>query len=405
MKKTTTLFTMDPNGYDVYGEIARLRALGDVVQVDLNGIAAWAITSYDLQRKLFSDQFISRDPRKHWTAWRKGEVPTDWPLFTWLDAQNMFTTHGTEHKRLRDVVARTFTPRRINMLRPRIEQVTDECLEELALRSENIIDLCPDFNQKIPISIFCDLMGITGSEMRGRMFSCIHGLFHTAASSEEVINTHNETHALIKELILLKRKNPSDDLTSALISARAEEGDKGLTEDELIGTVLVMMMGGYETTANLLGNAVIALLTHPEQRALLNNSISWQDIIEETLRYLPSVANLPLRFAVADINLGSVVIPEGEAIIVGLAAAGRDPAFFGDTASQFDATRANKRHLSFGHGIHFCLGAQLARLEAEISLSKLFEHFPDIKLAEPITLPPLKSWIMNGVQHLPVRLK
>lgn len=397
---------MDPQGRNIHGEVAQLRKRGDVSRVELNGVPAWAVTSHATERKLFSDPRVSRDPRKHWPAWINGEIPREWPLFTWLDAQNMFTAHGSEHRRLRDVVSKTLTPRRVESLRPRIEQITFECLEKLAAQSGDVVDLRAAYTQEIPIRVFCELMGIGETGMRDRMCRCVQGLFHTAASPEDVVATHKEVHAMIKDLISAKRQKPGDDLTSALIAARTEAGGPHLTEDELVGTILVMMMGGYETTANLFGNAIVTILSHPDQLELLRNSvITWRDVIEETLRYEPSVANLPLRFAAEDIELDGATIPKGDAIIVGLAAAGRDPAFFGADAECFDATRVNKKHFAFGHGIHACLGALLARIEAEIALSSLFDRFPRIALAEPAGgLEPVESWIMNGFRTLPVRL-
>ncbi|RCS22280.1 cytochrome P450 [Phyllobacterium salinisoli] len=406
MENTIQSYIMDPKGRDVYGEVAQLRQRGDVTRVELNGVPAWAVTSYAIQKKMFSDPCVSRDPRKHWPAWIDGKIPREWPLFTWLDAQNMFTAHGSEHRRLRGIVSKTLTPRRVEALRPSIEEITFDCLNKLTSQRGKIVDLCPEYTQEIPIRVFCELMGITEAGMRERMCRCVRGLFHTAATPEEVVRTHAEIHTIIKELISAKGQKPGDDLTSALIVARTEEGGSQLSEDELIGTILVLMMGGYETTAHLFGNAIVTILSRPDQMELLRNSvITWHDVIEETLRYEPSVANLPLRFAAEDIELGGVTIPKGDAIIVGLAAAGRDPAFFGADAEQFDATRPNKRHLAFGHGVHVCLGALLARVEAEIAFSHLFDRFPQIELAEPTqNLEPVESWIMNGFRALPVRL-
>jgi cytochrome P450 len=397
---------MDASGRDVYGEAARLRERGSVTRVEINGVLAWAITSYAAQRKLFADPRVSRDPRKHWPAWINGEISPEWPLFNWLDAENMFTAHGQDHRRLRGIVSKILTPRKMESLRPKIEEITRDCLDKLAAQSGEVVDLCADYTQEVPIRVFCELMGITDVAMRERMCRCVEGLFHTSATPDEVVASHAEVHAVIKDLIALKRQTPGDDLTSELILARADDYGPQLSENELEGTILVLMMGGYETTANLFANAIVTLLLHPDQlSSLRRGEITWRDVVEETLRYLPSVSNLPLRFAAEDIEFEGVTIPKGDAIIVGLAAANRDPAFFGVDAARFDPTRTNKKHFAFGNGIHICIGALLARIEAEIALANLFAQFPRISLAKPgEDLDKIESWIMNGYQAIPVSL-
>jgi cytochrome P450 len=207
------------------------------------------------------------------------------------------------------------------------------------------------------------------------------------------------------ELIAAKRANPGEDITSDLIAARDEDGSR-LSEAELTDTIFAILGAGSETTINFFDNAITALLTNPAQRKLVTSGqASWDDVIDETLRVESPLAHLPLRYAVESIELDGVTIPRGDPILINYSAVGRDPALHGDTAGAFDITRANKEHLSFGHGPHYCLGAGVARLVATTGLSTLFERFPDMTLAVAREdLLPLPTFIMNGHRSLPVRL-
>nr|BFE50746.1 hypothetical protein GCM10017745_41730 [Saccharothrix mutabilis subsp. capreolus] len=213
-------------------------------------------------------------------------------------------------------------------------------------------------------------------------------------------------YALLHGLVEAKRRDPGDDLADGLIAARDEDGSR-LTEQELVDTLILVLAAGHETTVNLLDHAITALLTHPEQRRRVETGdVSWADVVEETLRWQAPVAHLPLRYAVEDVAVDGTVIARGDAVLAGYAAAGRDPEHHGPTAAEFDPGRADKTHLSFGFGAHYCLGAPLARLEAELALPALFARFPDLALAVPPSdLAPLPSFISNGHATLPVRLR
>jgi cytochrome P450 len=212
-------------------------------------------------------------------------------------------------------------------------------------------------------------------------------------------------YAMLADLVARKRATPGDDLTSDLIAQRDEDGS-GLTEQELLDTLLLVVSAGYDTTVNLLDQAIYTLLSRPDQRELLRNGcVTWDDVIEETLRTEAPVAHLPLRYAVTDIDLSEtagVVIRQGEAILLSFIAANRDPAWHGENAGEFDATRERHDHLAFGYGTHLCLGAPLARLEAGIGLPILFGRFPDIRFAcPPEELEHVPSFISNGHTRLP----
>lgn len=398
---------IDPSGRDIPAEAARLRARGPAALVELPGhVTAWAVTDPGLLRDLLTDPRVSKDPRRHWAAWARGEITPAWPLFTWVAVTNMFTAYGGDHRRLRKLVSAAFTPRRIEALRPRIEAAAAELLDGLAATpAGEVVDLRDAYCYPIPIRVICELFGIADQDTRTELRALVDGIFNTALDAQDAAATFQAMHTVLSDLIALKRRTPGDDLTSELIAAREENGSR-LTEGELVDTLLLMISAGHETTGNLLDNAAAALLSSPDQLALLRaGSASWSDAIEESLRFQPPVANLPLRYAVEDIEVGGVRFKKGEAILVAYAATGRDPAVHGPDADRFDITRVSKEHLAFGHGVHYCMGAALARLEASIALPAVFERFPDLALAvPPDALLPVKSFISNGHRGLPVHL-
>ncbi|MEU7312945.1 cytochrome P450 [Streptomyces sp. NPDC007083] len=403
------LLTLDPTGSDPHGEHKALHARGPATRVDLLGVTAWSVSDPALLKKLLTGPDVSKDARQHWPQFAE-TVPT-WPLALWVAVENMFTSFGSDHRRLRRMVAPSFSARRVAALGERVERIVDDLLDVLARTPEGeAADVRELFAYPLPIQVICHLMGVP-EERRAGFRQLVDNVFATTLTPEEAAANTASLYGVLDELIAEKREQPGEDMTSLLIDARDEEGDgSALSEAELRDTLLLMISAGYETTVNLLDQAITVLLTHPEQLALVREGrANWADVVEETLRFEPAVKHLPLRFAVRDIPLpDGQIIAKGEPVLASYAAANRHPDWHGESADTFDLTRTapGPEHLAFGHGVHFCLGAPLARLEGITALEKFFARFPDARLGVPEEeLRPVPSLISNGHQTLPVVLR
>ncbi|HEY8986021.1 MAG TPA: cytochrome P450 [Streptomyces sp.] len=397
---------LDPSGADHHGEHEQLRGHGAAVRVDILGVTAWSINDPALLKDLLKNPDVSKDARAHWPDFQ--EVIQTWPLALWVGVQNMFTAYGADHRRLRRMIAPAFSARRIDALAPVVETIVNGILDKLdTLPAGESVDLREHLAYPLPIAVIGHLMGVP-TDQRADFRGVVDGVFDTTLTAKQAATNTQALYAILDQLIAAKRADPGDDMTSLLIAARDDDGDgRGLSATELRDTLLLMISAGYETTANVIDQAISLLLTHPDQLGqLCASSADWNDVVEETLRLEPAVKHLPMRFAVNDILLpDGQTIAKGEAILASYAAANRHPDWHGETADDFDVRRANKDHLAFGHGVHFCLGAPLARLEIATSLRMLFTRFPQIELAVPADqLKPLSSLLSNGHEQLPVRL-
>ncbi|WP_051027887.1 cytochrome P450 family protein [Nocardia higoensis] len=395
---------LDVTGADIPGEAALLREQGPLVPVLLpGGVRAWAVTDPGLLRDLMVDWRVSKDAARHWPDFIAGRIPPDWPLISWVSVRNMFTAYGSDHQRLRKLVGPAFTPRRVAALRPQVTRIVGDLLAGLAARpAGTVVDLREEYAAQVPLRVISALMGLP-DDLRAGLRVCVDEIFSTTPQRDPQA-TFAEMVSILTTLVARRRAEPGEDMASLLIGHR-DHGDR-LSEEELVHTLLLVISAGYETTVNLLDHAVHRLLT---RRGLLDRlragAFSWSALVEETLRWAPPVANLPLRYAVVDIDVAGRRIKSGEAILACFAAANRDPGLYGGDADEFDPARSTTEHLSFGYGPHFCLGAPLARLEAAIALPALFARFPDLALAvAPEALKPLGSFIAHGHQSLPVWL-
>jgi cytochrome P450 len=404
------VLTLDPTGGARHSEDAYLRAHGPATRVDLLGQQVWAVADPAVLKALLVDPRVSKDAARHWPKF-PDEIVGTWPLALWVGVRNMFTAYGADHRRLRRLVSPAFAARRVAALAPRVEEMTKDLLDALAASPPGqSVDLRERFAVPLPIQVISSLMGLSPGA-RQAFRSLVDAVFDTTLSPQEAAENTGKLYGVLAELVAAKRRDPGDDMTSLLIAARDDQDEEGdgsaLTEQELLDTLLLVVSAGYETTVNLIDQGITMLLAHPAERAKLDEGTArWRDVVEETLRFEAPVAHLPLRYAVEDIELpGGVTIRQGEAILASYAAVGRHPDLHGRTADVFDITRARQDHLSFGYGVHFCLGAQLARMEAEIALRELFGRFPDLALAPGTELQPLGSLISNGHAALPVVLQ
>lgn len=398
---------LDPTGADHHGEAARLRAAGPVVRVTLpGGVSAFAITHHDLLADFASDPRVSKDWHR-WTAMATGQIPDGWPLTGMVKVTNMVTADGREHQRLRRLVTQTLTPQRVQNLQPRITAITAELLDALPEHAgpDGAVDLRAHFSYPLPMRIICELVGVPEPQ-HPHMRHLVDSIFKSTTTPDEVLATQTDIKQTLNDLIQLRRDEPADDLTTALLATRDQDPEH-LSDAELAGTLWVMITAGHETTLSLITNATRALLTHPSQRdiALAGDERTWRAVVEETLRWDAPIGNFLARYPLEDITVAGVTIPAGEAVLAPWSSVGRDPQQHGPQADTFDITRTPTRHLAFGHGPHVCVGAPVARLEATIALRDLFARYPHLALAaDPRTLTPVPSLVSNSVQHLPVHL-
>ncbi|RKE18463.1 cytochrome P450 [Streptomyces sp. TLI_171] len=394
---------LDPTGSALHEEAARLRAQGPAVLVELpGGVRAWSVTRRAVIQALTTDPRVSRDHRRHWPG--AADVPEGWVLGPVTFQDSFVNAYGAEHRRARGRIAPTFLPRRVESMRPLVQATADRLVAALgALAPGESVDLRTALSRPLTLTVICDLFGVPDG-MRVALCDVIDQVLDSSLDEERALAAQRDLDQRLGALLAHKRAHPAADLTSDLLLSD-RPGEQPLADPELTGTLFTMITGGFETAVNLITSAVLALLTHPEQLARVRaGTIGWADVVEETLRVEGPVMHVPMRYAIEDIDLGEgVVIGKGDPIVIGFAAAGRDPEAHPDRPDQFDPTRADKSHLAFGYGPHFCVGAPLARLEADIALTTLFGQLPELALARPGTAPPrLPTMIINGPAELAV---
>jgi cytochrome P450 len=357
----------------------------------------WFATRYaDVERMLTDDRY-ARDFRAHGL-----ETPFPDPAIDDLVSNHMLNKDGADHRRLRGLVTQAFTPRRVREMRPRIQAIADELLDQVVGRGE--MDVVADYAFHLPTIVILEMLGIPPAD-RDKFRAWSNAIITptmTPDSLEVFMREMADFLAYLRAFFAERRAAPTGDLISALILAE-EAGDK-LSEGELFGMVMLLIVAGHETTVNLIGNAMVALWRHPDQLALLRaHPEQMATAVEEFLRYDGSVERAFTRIILSDDALDGAVLPAGEMIVPILAAANRDPAVFADP-DRLDVTRAPNPHLGFGKGAHYCLGAPLARLEAEIALNTLLRRLPDLHPAAPLeSLARRLSPTFRSLESLPAR--
>ncbi|MFE4457950.1 cytochrome P450 [Nocardia tengchongensis] len=398
--------SIDPMVGDLAGETARLRAAGPITRIDLLGAPAWTVTDHAVARQLLTDTRLVKDINA-WKLFSDGVVTRQWPLIGMIDAgRSMFTVDGSEHRRLRIKTTQALTPRRLEALRPSIERLTKELLDELdeAGGEGAVVDLKQVFAYPLPMRVISELMGVP-REDHPMLLDWYKKFFSMMTPQDERLQVIDAMDVYFTEMVRRKTATPTDDLTSALILA--DEGGEPLTEEEVVGNLKALVAAGHETTVSLILNTVRALLNQPEQLARVRSEeVEWKQVIEESLRYDGPVTHLLMRFATEDITVGDTVIERGEGVVMSYRAINRDNGVFGEDADEFDITRPTAhRNISFGYGPHICPGAALARLEAAIALPALFDRFPALRLAgsdaEIVNLPVMTQ---NDIAALPLQL-
>lgn len=378
---------------DPYPFYARLRAEAPVCRTRFLGKPAWLITRYNDVLKLLRERHVAKDwpPVTYWIH-----------LFAGAITRHMLNKDDPDHARLRRLVHQAFTPSLIKHLRERIQSTCDELLNRLEKTST--VDLMRDYALPLPITVMAELLGIPAEERelfyeRSRSSlspSTALGVLR-AVPDQRLLARH------IRKLIKRRRREPCADLITALV--QAEEADDHLNEQELVATIFFLFIAGYETTVNLIGVGAMTLMQNPGQRRRFEqDSTVGESAVEELLRYTSPLDVATQRFAREDMIINSVRISRGDALFAVLGSANRDETVFPDPDT-LDLGRLPNKHVAFGQGAHYCLGAPLARMDGQIALTTLFRRFPNLRLAQPPeALRWRKSLVVRGLESLPVTI-
>ncbi|MEV6217820.1 cytochrome P450 [Nocardia sp. NPDC051833] len=389
---------------DPHAHYRRWRADGPVHRVRFpDDVVRWVVIGYAEARVALADPRLRKDIAHidGIVHAKRGSTPSDPNVVALLS--HMLSTDPPAHTRLRKLVNKAFTAKRVAALRPRIEQITASLLDAMAERDQ--VDLMDEFANPLPVTVICELLGVPYAD-RDDFQTWTRALVTVAGEGEDDERPAASAAmvAYLANLVRAKQSEPADDLLSQLVLAD-DDGDR-LTDRELVSMAFLLLVAGHETTVNLIGNGVNALLRRPEQwRALCADPAGVPAAIEEFLRFDGPVDMATVRYTAEPITLGGTEIPAGELVYVALAAANRDPARFAD-ADTLAVDGQPTGHLAFGHGIHFCVGAPLARLEAEIAYTALLHRFPDLCLADAAATGHWQtSTLIRGLLELPVRVR
>jgi cytochrome P450 len=404
MQKPAILDLNDPqfkaNPYPIY---ERLRAETPVVRARLGtGYSAWLATRYDDAVAVLKDPRFTKDvfraPRRYFF---RLEMLLAWMFGPFI--KHMLNADPPDHTRLRGLIQKAFTTRFVESLRPRIESLTEELISKVAVNGH--MDLMRDYALPLPVTVIADMLGVPVAD-RLRFVAWIQKFLDTGIGPQSVtiIPTIRKFRKYIQWLVNVRRQHPEDDLISALVMAE-EAGDK-LNQDELLAMIFLLLIAGYETTVNLIGNGTLALLDHPDQMERLRQTPTiMPSAVEELLRYDGPLEISSQRYALQDVEIAGVTIPKGDLVGASLTSANRDPQQF-EQPDTLDLTREPNRHVAFGQGIHYCLGAPLARLEAQIAFGTLLRRCPDLRLAVSRDVVRWRrSLVLRGLESLPVAFK
>ncbi|QER99457.1 cytochrome P450 [Streptomyces venezuelae ATCC 10712] len=390
---------------DPYPAYAWLREHAPVHRTTLpSGVEAWLVTRYGDARQALADQRLSKNPAHHdESPHAKGKTGIPGERKAEL-MTHLLNIDPPDHTRLRRLVSKAFTPRRVAEFTPRVQELTDRLID--AFVTKGSADLIHDFAFPLPIYAICDLLGVPEEDQDDFRDWAGMMIRHGGGPRGGVARSVKKMRGYLAELIHRKREAPGDDLISGLI--KASDHGEHLTENEAAAMAFILLFAGFETTVNLIGNGVYQLLRHPGQRERLQTSLAAGETglletgIEELLRYDGPVEMATWRYATEPLTLGGQDIPAGDPVLVVLAAADRDPERF-DRPDVLDLARRDNQHLGYGHGIHYCLGAPLARLEGQTALATLLTRLPDLRLAaDPAELRWRGGLIMRGLRTLPV---
>jgi cytochrome P450 len=387
--------------YPLFAEVRERGAVHEVTLVD--GHDAWLVTRHDEAKALLNDPRLSKDLQAA-LASSDGIVAEGLPGPDF--ARHMLVVDPPDHTRLRRLVSAAFSVRRIEGLRPRVQSIIDDLLDGIAAQGPHArVDLVASFAFPLPFTVICELLGVPEPERApfGRALGALLMPTPTPAEYERARAGSDAVVRSLTQLVESKQADPGDDLVSGLINAR--DGTDCLDQRELLSTILQLIIAGHDTTTSLIGNSVVALLRHPDQLAGLRaNPDEIAGAVEELLRYDSPVPHATFRYATQPVEIAGVTIPAGAQVIICLASSNRDADCAADSET-LDLERGNSHHIAFGHGIHFCLGAALARMEGQLALRLLLLRFPQVRLAIPdddLHWGHGDGLVLRGLTELPV---